>query len=104
MDVERAVLDRDLDVLGLEARQRRLDGQGIRSARHIERDAVAFECAGDPAARTHEAVFKEPVHRLPERDELAQGRGAAYDRHVAHLLVMMVVGLACGPRIERSAS
>ena len=70
-DAERPVLDGDLDVLGTDAGQGRLDDELIGAVGHIERKAEAFGMHV-PGARTHEAVFKEPIHRLAKRDELAE--------------------------------
>src|SRR4051794_38584283 len=83
-DRQCAVLDGDVDVLRLDARQSCLDHQGVLRARDIEWEAVhAIEARAEGA--TDEAVLEQAVHRGAERHELAKRRWTANDRHVVHL-------------------
>src|SRR6185369_45585 len=85
-DRQGAVLDGDVDVLGLDARQGRFDHEGIRRAGHVERKLVGGFDAAERAA--DEAVLEQSIHRRAKRHELAEWRRTAHDRHIVNLLAV----------------
>src|SRR5204863_1084220 len=90
-DTERAVLDGDLDVIGIDPRERRLDDERVLGIRHIERETV-LGSAIRYRRRADKTVFEQPIHRLSKRNELAKGRGTAHECHFVHLLCVVVFG------------
>src|SRR5438105_7686286 len=89
-DRQRPVLDGDVDVVRLDARKRRLDGERVRVGGHVERKGWCGEGTTRPIEWT-EVVIEESVHRLAERHDVAEARWTANDRHLAYLLDLPAV-------------
>src|SRR4051794_25432330 len=84
-DRQGAVLDGDVDVLGLDPGQRRLHEQRVRGGSHVEREPAEVAVAAVRVRPVH-GVVEQAVHRLAERHELAEGRRSTAERHLIYLL------------------
>ena len=74
-DREGAVLDRDVDVVGLHARERGLDEERVLGGAHVERRGCRGRSRSRRSQRPEEGFIEEAIHRLAKRQSSLKGDG-----------------------------
>jgi hypothetical protein len=90
-DRQDVTLDRDLDIIGLDARQRRLDDEYFLGLGDVQRQR-GRTILSQEAARPDDALPEQGVHRIVEADRLLEGI-PTFRRHTRssfpHIILVM---------------